>query len=258
MPTVQETKAVKTFDEGGKGKKKCPSCTKFVGVTNKICACGHEFQPQEKAAKVYVPAEVKTYAAGGKGRKQCPECHRFIPAITKVCVCGLDFKAQDKSSIATEVKVYNNGGKGKKECPQCRKFVGAVSAVCACGFDFKAAKQAVKDAKAAAYFSACQQANMSVDRPSISPELASLMLGCKSTIVAPAGKCPHRLESTEPQEVDEWVDKVRSYFKSKGQFLTLNGLIYFVNEFYHMFGPEYPIVRSYLETSLGSERSCGF
>lgn len=250
----QELKTVKTFDEGGKGKKKCPDCLKFVGVINKFCVCGHEFKPQEKVL-IKNPAEVKVYPSGGKGRKQCPECHKFIPAITKICICGLNFKDQEKNSI--EVKVYTHGGKGKKECPQCRKFVGAVSPVCSCGFDFKAAKQAAYDAKKALYFNACQQANMPVDKPSISPALASLMIGCKSTIVAPAGKCPHRLESTEPEVVDEWVGKVRAHFRSKSQFLTLSGLIYFVNEFFYMFGEEYPVVKAHLESSLGSERAIG-
>ena len=258
MTTVQDLKTVKTYDEGGKGKKKCPSCTKYVGAINKLCACGYEFKPEDKI-KILVksePKEVKVYSEGGKGRKKCPQCFKFVPAITKLCVCKFDFSLQEKKSIG-EIKVYNKGGKGKKECPECHKYVGAVSAVCGCGFDFKAAKQASKDAKAAMYYAACQQANMPTDRPSITPALASLMMGCKSTVVAPAGKCPHRLDSVEPEAIDEWVDKVRGTFKSKGQFLTLSGLVYFVNEFFNMFGPDYPKVRSYLETSLGSERVFG-
>jgi len=33
----------KTYDVGGKGRKECPSCHKFVGARNHNCACGHEF-----------------------------------------------------------------------------------------------------------------------------------------------------------------------------------------------------------------------
>lgn len=36
-------KLIATYDEGGKGKKQCPSCEKFVGAGNALCACGHQF-----------------------------------------------------------------------------------------------------------------------------------------------------------------------------------------------------------------------
>ena len=182
---------------------------------------------------------------------------KFVGAVSKFCSCGHEFKPQDKANIPVEIKVYDKGGKGKKECSQCHKFVGAVTQTCICGFDFKAAKQAVKDAKTAAYHAACQQANMPENRPVITPALAAAMLGCKSTIVAPAGACPCALKSTEPEAIDEWVGDVRQAFRSKGQFLTLSGLIYFIHQFFNMFGPEYPIVKAHLETTLGSERACG-
>ncbi|CAE7860173.1 ruvB [Symbiodinium microadriaticum] len=46
-----ETKEIKTYDEGGRGKKQCPSCQKYVGARNAVCACGHEFnKPKPKPA----------------------------------------------------------------------------------------------------------------------------------------------------------------------------------------------------------------
>lgn len=34
---------VKVYDEGGKGRKQCSRCKKYVGVRQTICACGHVF-----------------------------------------------------------------------------------------------------------------------------------------------------------------------------------------------------------------------
>ncbi len=35
---------VETFKEGGRGRKQCPSCQKFIGARNSVCACGHKFE----------------------------------------------------------------------------------------------------------------------------------------------------------------------------------------------------------------------
>lgn len=45
------THSVKTYDEGGRGRKQCPSCEKYVGAVTKVCVCGHEFNSKSKAPK---------------------------------------------------------------------------------------------------------------------------------------------------------------------------------------------------------------
>lgn len=55
-PVVEKTtsapanveKVVKTYDEGGKGKKQCQSCKKYVGLRTAVCACGHPFVSKAK------------------------------------------------------------------------------------------------------------------------------------------------------------------------------------------------------------------
>lgn len=42
-------KVVKTYDEGGKGKKQCSACKKYVGLRTAVCACGHPFALKTKA-----------------------------------------------------------------------------------------------------------------------------------------------------------------------------------------------------------------
>lgn len=62
-----EASTITTYDEGGRGRKQCPSCKKYVGNRNSVCACGHEFikaqpTPQPKsvgAAAVVTPAPVR-------------------------------------------------------------------------------------------------------------------------------------------------------------------------------------------------------
>jgi len=34
---------IKVYDEGGKGRKQCSQCKKYVGVRQSICVCGHVF-----------------------------------------------------------------------------------------------------------------------------------------------------------------------------------------------------------------------
>ena len=47
--TADTEKVVKTYDEGGKGKKQCPACKKYVGLRTAACACGHPFALKTKA-----------------------------------------------------------------------------------------------------------------------------------------------------------------------------------------------------------------
>ena len=58
-PKVEEVKAAKvpvakvtvTYDVGGKGKKQCPKCKKFVGNKTSVCACDHQFVAKTKVVK---------------------------------------------------------------------------------------------------------------------------------------------------------------------------------------------------------------
>ncbi|TXI89759.1 MAG: hypothetical protein E6Q36_02810 [Chryseobacterium sp.] len=43
-----EDKIIKTYDEGGKGKKQCSSCKKYVGIRTSVCACGSAFVSKAK------------------------------------------------------------------------------------------------------------------------------------------------------------------------------------------------------------------
>ena len=44
---IQESK-IKTYAEGGKGRKKCPSCERFLSLVYKICQCGFDFSKSKK------------------------------------------------------------------------------------------------------------------------------------------------------------------------------------------------------------------
>lgn len=124
--------SISQFNEGGKGRKQCSNCKKFVAAVVKKCPCGHVFKKAKKEEVV-----VQQYDEGGKGRKECPKCHKFVGATTLKCPCSYEFR-QKKS---TEKSVlHDEGGRGKKQCPSCKKYVGAVSKTCPCGHEFVAGK----------------------------------------------------------------------------------------------------------------------
>jgi hypothetical protein len=62
-PPITESN-IQTYDEGGRGRKQCPKCKKYIGARNVICACGYEFKGkgQDKVAEV-CEESVQTKAA---------------------------------------------------------------------------------------------------------------------------------------------------------------------------------------------------
>jgi hypothetical protein len=79
-------------DEGGQGRKLCPTCSKYVGVRTQLCFCGYDFK--SGAAVAQKEPEVKTdnrSDTGGLGRKECPACSKFVGVRTQDCFCGHKF-----------------------------------------------------------------------------------------------------------------------------------------------------------------------
>jgi len=93
---IADEKVVKTYESGGKGKKKCSNCGAFSGVRIAVCACGHKFvsKPVEEVVKV-----IKTYESGGKGKKQCSNCHEFSGVRTTICACGTSFVSKVQAKL---------------------------------------------------------------------------------------------------------------------------------------------------------------
>ena len=61
MAKKPETSEIKTFKEGGRGRRQCPKCKVFVGSRQSPCVCGHEFEPAPaKASKGRKAATVAT------------------------------------------------------------------------------------------------------------------------------------------------------------------------------------------------------
>lgn len=79
-----EPRIIKTFDVGGKGRKQCPKCTKYVGAVTKVCACGHEFRPAAKAA----PAPVSTPAPAVNVSDDSPSERKATPLSAAAKLIG--------------------------------------------------------------------------------------------------------------------------------------------------------------------------
>lgn len=85
----------KTYNEPGKAKKQCPSCSLYVHARTLECPnCHHSFgtpkatklpekirEPKEPVAK----KEPTVYTEGGKGRKECPKCKIYVAARLETC-----------------------------------------------------------------------------------------------------------------------------------------------------------------------------
>jgi hypothetical protein len=131
------------------------------------------------------------------------------------------------------VKTYNEGGKGKKPCPSCKKYVGLRTSMCACGHVFQS--KSVKADKVEPLMKSVSED----DERDYEPNDASPIIrhvsrgGTRVALHVPAGACPHRLESSEPEAVERWAEKCRRTFLSeRNSWLTVHALQYFVKEFF--------------------------
>lgn len=66
----EAARSITTYDEGGRGRKQCPSCKKYLGNRNSVCACGHEFN---KAQPTPQPKSVGAAAAVAAPVRRAPE-----------------------------------------------------------------------------------------------------------------------------------------------------------------------------------------
>ena len=131
--------------------------------------------------------------------------------------------ADDEAKI---IKTYDEGGKGKKPCPSCKKYVGLRVAVCACGHQFVSKAKVDKVVEADATESQPEEPK---------PARRQSQGGSRMRIHTPAGACPHRLDSSDEQAVEQWAERVRKTFMDRdGSWLTVAALKYFVHEFYDM------------------------
>jgi hypothetical protein len=118
-----------TYNEGGRGRKKC-NCGKFVGVRVKECPiCKFKFQAKivEKSLPVdHVNFDVKTEKVG-KGQKQCPKCLSIIGSRCHICTsCNYMFSAKEEKE---EIRVIN--GKGFRSVYTPSQYqLGGVASFC--------------------------------------------------------------------------------------------------------------------------------
>lgn len=61
-------------------------------------------------------------------------------------------------------------------------------------------------------------------------------------IIAPAGKPPYQLESTDPDDIVEWAQKI-----VKAGPYTMNAVIYWLRYFHEIWSPEHKLIASFLK-----------
>lgn len=163
-----------TYNEGGRGRKQCPACKKYVGFRSATCECGHVFAAKEESIPAPQPVRStqRTFTEMGPGRKKCPRCNLILAIGTRVCeACFYSFKNEQPQPVQASVmapaatqshvsplkptvtpspvisaptaaptistqKTYTEGGRGRKRC-NCGLFLPATVKSClACGYSF--------------------------------------------------------------------------------------------------------------------------
>jgi len=75
---------IKTYDDGGRGKKQCPACKKYIGARNAICACGHEFS-KAPATQPVQPKSVGAAAAPVRRVQEAEQPQEYTPGRHVLC-----------------------------------------------------------------------------------------------------------------------------------------------------------------------------
>jgi hypothetical protein len=106
-------KEIKVYAEGGKGKKQCKNCKKFVGIRSSVCACGSSFQVavrvSEAQEKEPLPATVAMSDVQSGFRFNI--CDRKIRVLAPAGSCPHRLSGTDAESIDEwVVKVRNTFG----------------------------------------------------------------------------------------------------------------------------------------------------
>lgn len=144
-------------------------------------------------------------------------------------------------SVNTEdkiVKTYDEGGKGKKQCSSCKKYVGIRTSVCACGSAFvsKAKPKPKQDDIEDDVEDSIEEVPIHSTygaSDSSAPRRHVRHTGRGERIHTPSGTCPHRLNGTDAQTVEEWAEQLRKTFLDRdGSWLTLSALKYFAQQFF--------------------------
>lgn len=99
---------VKTYTEGGRGKKQCASCGLYVGNRVSECACGSSDFATGQSSESSEEKVINTYTEGGRGKKQCASCKLFVGAKSKQCACGsTEFVKSNKVTVTAAKKPSN-------------------------------------------------------------------------------------------------------------------------------------------------------
>ena len=119
--SAEETaRSITTYDEGGRGRKQCPSCKRFVGVRNAVCVCGHEFakaqsapQPKSVGAAAAVAAPVRRAPEVETPQEYTPGRHVFCTVRQRTAIpagaCPVKLTGMDIQTVeewAEKVRIY--------------------------------------------------------------------------------------------------------------------------------------------------------
>lgn len=224
---------IQTYEVGGKGRKSCPHCNKYVAARVLVCACGYSFQEGIVTAKVVAEKDLR-HTTGGKGLRQCGGCGSYVSVRATACPCGYVFEKVVKE--VKDIPTFTSGGRGKKLCSACGVYVGARVLVCVCGHNFHAeASEEIESTKA----SAVEEAVPAVVKPVVERDEHGNRY---KVVVIPAGKCPIKLTSTSEESVLAWAQSVLDHGRKCLRTYATSALRYWVRDYYEIGTPEYRAV----------------
>jgi hypothetical protein len=93
-----ESQKVKVYDTGGRGRKQCPQCRKFVGYSAEYCGCGLKFgkyqPPKKKANGGQFAAPVMVDLESSQFQRAMGTQSLLVIAPSGICPCkltGIDY-----------------------------------------------------------------------------------------------------------------------------------------------------------------------
>lgn len=105
----------KVYDEGGKGRKQCPSCKKYVPGVRKQCVCGHTFVPKTKGPEVppepKEPREPRATEPRGEPREPSYSDPRLLRVSTPAGACPHKLKSMEWDDVQEWAELVRAAGR---------------------------------------------------------------------------------------------------------------------------------------------------
>ncbi len=147
----------------------------------------------------------------------------------------------------SEVRVFDGPGRGRKQCDSCGIYIGVRTKKCACGHVFTRKKKLRVEVKKKVTRTGVAPEEEVTEVETVADTKVRMPSGYKNNVIAPAGKCPYPLKSTDKEAVIAWTNKLREFGAERGDYFSTSAIQYYARYFYDIFSDEYKQVAAIVE-----------